>query len=743
MSAHIRARKHLKASQLATLVALAIPAVAQAEEASTTLPTVKVEAAADVPYKATVSANPKYTQPLLDTPQTISVIKKETFLEQGAATLMEALRNTPGITTQLGENGNTSVGDAFTMRGVSSSQNAVFVDGLRDMGAITRDVYNVEQVEVVKGAAGGDIGRGAGAGYINLISKLPSLENATTGTASINTGQLKRSNVDFNRKIGDSTAVRLNAMAQDGGVDGRDYVNNRGWAFAPSVGFGLGTDTRVFAYAQFVEQNNRPDGGISAIGVPGYVRPVTTGATAATAQQAAWLTAGARVDRNTYYGNMADYEKVSAYQATFKVEHDLAGGGTLRNITRVGHTAMDRVLGSPGATLATSSDPATWTINISRQGVAQTNEIVVNQTTLNKTFDSGFLVQDVVAGVELMSERQRTETLSAGTATTVSNLYNPDPNLPMAIPTKTGAFTDGRTNTVAVYANDTFKLGSAWQLSAGVRAEHYSTTTAATSSPTTFDKSDWLYSWKTGAVYKPAANGSIYVAVANSMNPPGGGNFALAAGNTNSSNSTSLDPQQTMNKEIGTKWDLLDKKLAVTAAYYNTSIRNEQPVLDPISNTYLAAGDRKIKGIELGAVGALTDKWYLSAGVATMDTKVTSGPTTGNNAVGAAARFSPDLTGTLWTTYNTGVWSAGIGARYTSEQKLLVSPGTAPTGVPSIPSATVFDAMASYQLSKNLTIRVNLYNLTDKFYIASLNNGGNRVTLGAPRSGTLTAAFQF
>ena len=171
MSSHIRARKHLKANQIATLVTLAFPAAAIAQQ-PILLPEVKVEAKAETPYKGEKSANPKYTQPLLDTPQTISVISKEIMREQGATSLMEALRNTPGITMQLGENGNTSAGDTFQMRGVTA-QTSTFVDGVRDLGAISRDVFNLEQIEVVKGPASGDVGRGGGGGYLNLITKLP------------------------------------------------------------------------------------------------------------------------------------------------------------------------------------------------------------------------------------------------------------------------------------------------------------------------------------------------------------------------------------------------------------------------------------------------------------------------------------------------------------------------------------------------------------------------------------------
>jgi catecholate siderophore receptor len=162
------------------------PAEVVAPAEAPVLKEVRVEATAETPYKAVRVSSPKATQPLVETPKTVQVIKKEILQEQGARSLMEALRNTPGITMQLGENGNTSAGDTFQMRGFST-QTSTFVDGIRDMGAVTRDVFNLEQVEVVKGPAGSDIGRGAAAGYINLVSKLPSLEDAGSVSLNVNT----------------------------------------------------------------------------------------------------------------------------------------------------------------------------------------------------------------------------------------------------------------------------------------------------------------------------------------------------------------------------------------------------------------------------------------------------------------------------------------------------------------------------------------------------------------------------
>ncbi|MFN9472321.1 TonB-dependent receptor plug domain-containing protein, partial [Acidovorax sp.] len=164
---YIKSRKHPAAgarvnsvgmAAAAALVALGMPAQAQTAS-SGTLPEVKVESAGDAGYKAGTVSSPKFTQPLLDTPQTISVVKEQVLREQAASTLTEALRNTPGASTFfLGENGNTSTGDAIYMRGFDSSS-SIFVDGVRDLGAVSRDVFNIQQVEVVKGPAGTDNGR--------------------------------------------------------------------------------------------------------------------------------------------------------------------------------------------------------------------------------------------------------------------------------------------------------------------------------------------------------------------------------------------------------------------------------------------------------------------------------------------------------------------------------------------------------------------------------------------------------
>lgn len=756
---YIRNRKHTAVRQplltqsLLALAALSAPMAAHAQSAvekkDAKLPEVSVTATADAPYKADKVSSPKLTQPLVDTTQTITVIRKEVLQEQAASSIAEALRNTPGITFQLGENGNTSAGDTFQMRGFST-QSSIFVDGIRDLGAISRDVFNIEQIEVSKGPAGTDVGRGAASGYINLASKLPTLENAVSGTAGFNTGDNKRVTADLNRKIGDSVAIRLNVMGQDGGIMGRKVIDKTQHGIAPSVAFGLGTPTRVFIYSQHVRQHGVPDGGLPAVGLQGFYNANRDVAKAP------------RVDRENFYGYASDYEKTSADMATVKVEHQFDATTTITNTSRYGKSSMDRILtGVNALTAPAGTAPSSWLIGRTRQSVLQDNQILANSTNVVSEFATGSVGHTVSAGLEFLREEQFNPTRTGLGSVSTTNLYQPNrADLLLAYkPVLTGAFTKGATTTAAAYLFDTIKLSPAWQLNGGLRYEHYSTSTDAATATTTatpavpvigtligshIGKSDKLLSWKAGALYKPADNGSVYLSYATSQTPPGGAAFALSAA-ASSVNGPAMDPQKTSNVELGTKWDVVEKKLALTAALYRTENKNEFTLQDPVALTYSQLGKRRVQGVELGAVGQITRDWNIIAGVATMKATILEG-TTGGSAAGAGTRWSPDLTATLWSSYKiSDAFSVGGGLRYTSEQKRVIDPklDLATQNTPGIPSYAVADALLSYKANKHLTVQLNVYNLFDKFYVNTLNNGGSRATLGVERSAQLTANFAF
>lgn len=756
-----RARPPFRSAAAATLVALALPVAAQN---TSTLKEVRVEGAAVGDYKTENSANTKFTAPLVDTPQTISVIPEQIIREQGATTLTEALRNTPGASTfYLGENGNTSTGDAVFMRGFDSSS-SIFVDGIRDLGSISRDVFNVEQVEVIKGPSGSDVGRTAPTGYINLITKKPRLEDSFSSSLGFGSGSYKRGSVDWNKSLSDvdgiGAAFRLNAVMEDSGVAGRDHVKNKRWAVAPSLALGLNSPTRFFFDYLHVEQDNVPDGGVPTVGLPGYSTP-----DAATApNRRNYLTFASPVDSSNFMGTTSDFDNVTADMFTARVEHDLSPDMTLRNTTRYGKTSQDYLLTAfmgSAANFVTPNPalPATWTIARSNPtNKDQSNTIFTNQTNLNAKFKTGSVSHSLSTGLELVREEQQSYGYYGRNANIIgtpftagdwpaANLYAPNPNVYGYQRIRNGTETNGRTTTVGLYVFDTLKFNEQWQLTGGLRYDHYSTDYYATALsgtalvPTSLRLSDNLFTGKLGLVYKPAENGSIYVAYGTGAQPPGGANFALAASGTgNSANRTDFDPQKTKTYEVGTKWDVLDKKLALTAALYRTDVSNEV-VQDSVSREYFQTGKKRVQGIELGMVGALTDHWGVSAGFTTMNTKVLSGPTVTADGANVLA-YTPKNAFTAWTTYQFPFGlTIGGGARYNGK----LNRGTdGAVGTPAYTEAYwVVDAMASYRINKNVDIQLNIYNLFDKEYVAAINKSGYRYTPGLPRSARITANIAF
>lgn len=736
---YIISRRHPRAGSAAaaTLVAMAALPVA-AQTTSGILREVQVQSTAESEYKAERASSPKLTQPLVDTPQTITVIKKEVLRDQAATTLTDALRNTPGITLQMGENGNTATGDAVYLRGFDA-QGSIFVDGIRDVGSITRDMFNIEQVEVVKGPAGTDIGRGSPNGYINLQSKVPFAENDANATVSLGSGSHKRSTLDLNRKLNEAgtAAFRLNLMAQDSGVVDRDEVKNKGWGFAPSLALGLGTPTRTYFSYLHMNRRNRPDGGFVTTRLPGWSAAALGGLGAPS------------VDESNFYGWSSDHDDVDADMFTARIEHDLAPGVTVRNITRWGRTKQDLVLTAPFSSTIVApnlADPSTWLVRVSPQGKLQRNEILANQTNITAELKLGGLEHSFSGGLELAREKQGNGTVAAPAGTYYASLYAPDRSRPVVPVTPTGASTSGEVTTTSAYLFDTIKLNPSWLVNAGLRWEHYRTeylslpATGATTAATSLSDSDNLFTGKVGVVYKPAPNGSIYAAYATSARPPGS-DFALSgtAGNANNPN---MDPQKARTAELGTKWDVLDKRLALTAALFRTDNTNEIGTPDPVTGAVDQYGKTRVQGVELSAIGQITPAWQLIAGLANTSAKVLEGSRTGTTT-GATVRYSPKLTATLWSTYKLPFGlTVGGGVRYVDTQAR--STNTAAVAfVPEIPSYTVLDAMLGYEVNKNFSLQLNVFNLTDKFYIARINNAGNRATIGTPRSAVMTATLKF
>jgi catecholate siderophore receptor len=673
-------------------------------------------------YKPEALSSPKYTEPLRNVPQTVTVVPQAVIQEQGATSLRDVLRGVSGISIQAGEGG-VPAGDNLSVRGFSSRTD-LFIDGVRDFGGYSRDPFNLEQVEVSKGPASSYAGRGSTGGSINLVSKSPRLNSFYEGTLRSGSADNKRTTLDFNRSLDviglKGTALRLNALWQDSEVSKRDEVTDERWGIAPSLALGLGTPTRVtLSYFQ-LDQNNTPDYGIPWV-------PANTGPLAAYSDQPA------PVNYSNFYGLLnRDFEKTLTNLGTIQAEHDLTDSFRLRNLLRYGKTERDSVITAPRfANVNTNTS-----INRQLQSRDQDDTILANQTDLISNFKTGPISHALVTGLEYTRETSKNRLRSGATAPT-ADLYNPNPNDPYTSPiTPTGATTDGISEGVALYTFDTIKLGDQWQVNGGLRWDYFDVgfeSRATNGVPTPLDRTDRMFSWRAGVVYEPLTNGSIYTGFGTSFNPSAEG---LSLGSTaTSTNSVNTAPEKSQTFEIGTKWDLFRQRLALSAAIFRTektNARTEDPTNS--ADVIVLEGKQRVDGLEFGLAGQITDKWQMFGGYTLMASEIVESKNV--SEIGHELSNTPKNTFTLWTAYQLP-WSIEAGAgvqliddRFSNNANTRTAPGY-----------WLFDAMVAYEVNQNFNLRLNGYNLANKDYIDRV--GGGHFIPGAGRAATMTGNFKF
>jgi catecholate siderophore receptor len=656
-------------------------------------------------------SSPKYTGPLRTVPQTITVIPHAVIEEQGATTLRDVLRNVPGLTMTAGEGG-TPAGDNLTLRGFSA-RNDLFVDGVRDMGPTSRDPFNIEQVEVVKGPGSAFSGRGSTGGTINLVSKSPAPLPFYTGTLNFGSDETKRATVDVNvpvKALGDRAAFRLNLLGHDSGVAGRDVVTNQRWGAAPSLTLGLSSQTRLTLSYFILEQDNLPDYGIPWV-------PATHNLLADFRDEPA------PVPRDSFYGLTArDHEETRSHLATAKVEHDFSDSLTLRNQFRYGRSTRDSVTTAPRFA---SND----SLVINRNGPSWITEddIFDNQTDLRVGFATGKIKHALVTGLALSQEQNiRVTRTVAGAPTTT--LFNPDPDQPFnGTTTISPNVGDVTGDSLAAYAFDTLNLGSKWELNGGVRWDRFAVDGVNTAAAPV-QRTDRMFSFRGGIVYKPKSNGSFYAALGNSLNPSLEG---LSYGTAN----TSIEPEKTYNIEVGSKWDLLGEKLSVSGALFRVEKTNARtPGLLPDDPPQVLQGRQRVNGIEIGAVGSISSVWKVFGAYTLLDDEIVESNIPAE--VGKRLINTPRNSGNIWSTYQIGgKLSLGGGARFVGRR----FGNTINTR--SVGSYWSLDAMVLFPVGRHIDLRVNLYNLNNVYYFDRL--AGGHLIPGVGRSASITTGFRF
>jgi catecholate siderophore receptor len=728
----IKSRKKIVTTAIASsLSVIATSAIAQDEIAK--LPTIKAQATAEQSLKVDQSANTKFVAPLLDTPKSVSVISKQLIEDTKVTTLSDALRTVPGITLGAGEGGNPN-GDRPFIRGYSS-ESSVYVDGIRNSTSQNREMFAVEQVEVSKGSSSSLGGGGSVGGNINLISKVAKKGDSLEGSVQGGTDDYQRITLDGNKDFGNGIAGRVVVMGHHNNKAGQgdDATEYKRAGIAPSITFGLDTATRATLSYYYLKTDDTPDAGVPYNNPNNYAagsgKPID-------------------VKQGIYYGwKDRDFQKQENQIGTIKLEHDLTDSITLSNTAVYSKSKNNYVWTQPDDSQGNFINPTTGQLKdtgIWRRANTRITDTdsFSDQLALTGKFNTGSLKHSFNAGAEYSKAESdkgsytitdpNTKNITGAVANGACSLglvasngwctstFNPnskDPFLGTITPNR--AVTTTTSETTSVYVLDNIEITPQWLLDLGVRWDKFDTELKTNATGVKVENNTDFFSYQAGLTFKPTENSSVYASFATSANPVGidAGDGSETAVNANNKD---LDPEKARTFEIGTKWDLFNDKLNATAAIFRTEKQNTRIQLDP--TTYTNGGDSKVDGIELGLNGNITDKWAVSAGYTYLDSEQTNpGPsctragvcTYPNAAKGKQLPNVPKNSATLWTTYKV-LPQVTLGAGAVAMDKVY---GNA-TNTKWVPGYVRYDAMAKYDVNKNVNVQLNVNNLSDVRYFS-------------------------
>lgn len=710
---------------LGAAVAMIMVTSSQAAFAQTTVPETKSMGQVEVKAKYDEESNRynrnysnigKITQEISDIPQAITVIPEALLEDQNATTLKEGLRNVPGLTFNAGEGGR--IGDNMNIRGFYSFGD-LYVDGIRDTAQYNRDLFNVTQVDVLRGAASMLFGRGQAGGVINEVSKTPFLMNKSNVAVTAGSYDYYRATADLNTVLDaeTSTAFRLNAVGQDA-KSSRDVVQNKTLGFAPTVTYGIGTHNQISLSYYYLDTDNIPDYGVGFINQ----KPVNTA--------------------TGFGGTTQDYEKNTTQLTTLSQLYTIDKDTSLN--TKIRYSAYDRSLWSnkgraimPVTTLSLAGP---------RGGEESTTAI---QSDFNKNFATGSMNHAMLAGFEIYKENaQRYSYNTTGCNTDVirNNVivrdnctygYGNQVKNPSSIFNYQG-------NSMAIYAQDMVEVIPEWKVLGGVRQDwlRANFNTPGTSlGPTGQASLNFAEpSLRAGLLHQPSLDAAYYLTWSDSFNPTAD-LYQLSAG-------TGYPAERSAVTELGSKWTVTYSGLAVRAALYQ-AVKKWERNTDVTSSSSIDSVRRTTNGAEIEVTGAITDKWDIFSGAAIMSSIINeqgySGTTRQNpNIAGMRARNAPAYTYNIWTTYKVAQnWKVGGGVFGVGQRQVYgLSTGTGPITANQVPAYARVDAMLQYDI-KEYSLKLNVMNLLNTTNYESVYVNGGFAIPGTLRSYQLQAIVRF
>jgi catecholate siderophore receptor len=636
-----------------------------------------------------------------DTPQTVNVIPREVLEQQNVTTLEQALRNVPGITMSAGEGNGGVAGDQFRIRGFAA-QNDIYVDGLRDFGAYQRDAFTYEDVSVLKGPSGFALGAGAVGGGIAVQTRTPHLGNSYGGTATGGMGLFARGVLDLNQQIGETSAIRLNLMGQSSKVVGREDVDSRRWGIAPSIAFGLGTDTTFSLHYQHYEYDNATDAGVPIVRVPGSTtgRPITEYG----------------VPRGTWYGLGSDRDEVTTDVLTARLSHTVNDWLTLQNDTRLSFIDRDfayttascdaacfaglRAGGRPNVTVG--AGPST--------PYHQESWAIQNVATATARFTTGPLRHELVGGIDVSYEDFDRTGYGYASARPAVSVFGGTDNVSLS----RGAASNNRTAGITTYAaflNERLWLTPELSLIGGVRVSRfevdYNSLAFATGAVDSIKTDSTVVDPRASVVWQPTPSQTYYATYSTSSTPPGFLFTTFPAATLNYR--SGFDPERNTLWELGAKVGVLNNRLGLYGSLYRIDKDNATQT-DDAGAAFQTSDQQRNQGVEVGVTGNITPAWMITANYTAMDSETRESTNPAN--LGKRVQYVPQNAASLWTTYEVNKdqpWNLTLGGGVTWRDKVF----TDAANTNEVPANLVFDALISHRINSNLRLQVNGYNLGD------------------------------
>ncbi|RDC59184.1 Ferrichrysobactin receptor [Alteripontixanthobacter maritimus] len=632
----------------------------------------------------------KTDTPLIDVPQTVAVITEDQLDDQSIRQLVDALRYVPGISIETGEGHR----DEIFIRGQETTAD-FYLDGLRDDAQYYRSLYNIERVEVLKGANALIFGRGGGGGVVNRVSKRASLGTPVAAfDGSVDSFGAFALTGDVGTPVSDTLAVRLNATYEE--FDNhRDVYEGRFIGISPTLTAQLGDATRLTATYSYDDDARVTDRGVPSLdGEP------------------------LRGFDKTFFGVEGFNDtQAEVHIARSRIDHEFSPN--LRANASVQYASYDKIYANilPRGTNG-------QTVEFSGYQDFTDRENLIGQANLVADVMTGSIEHTILAGVEF--SRQDTQNgrsnaqfasgtgfASRATAPLSRNIVLPAVSLTAPVRAR-----DSNLDVFSAYLQDQISIGEQIEVIAGLRFDRFDLDTVNLLNGDRGARVDEKVSPRLGLVFKPEETLSFYASYATSFLPQSGDQFLLL-----SPGNAAFAPEKFTNYEIGAKW-LPRNDVFVTAALFRLDRTNTRAA-DP-NNTGLTVltGASRTEGFEFNVVGEIAPGWEANIGYTYLDGEIT----TDSNFADAGTRLQqlPEHQIAAWNHVDlTDAFGVGLGLIHRGEQFASFSNDVV------LPDYWRVDVAAFYEISPNVSVQLNIENLFDTNYYPSAH-GDNNIQPGEP-----------